>query len=65
VISREQYPDLAQPRSNAPPGAARAAAGRARSLNQDRELDPEEGAVRRENQRESDQPLAIEPAVDR
>jgi hypothetical protein len=64
-ISREQYPDLAQPRSNAPPGAARAAAGRARSLNQDRELDPEEGAVRRENQRESDQPLAIEPAVDR
>jgi hypothetical protein len=41
----------AKPRSNAPPSTVRAAAGRTRSANQNGNLDPEEGAARRENQR--------------
>ena len=54
-----------KPRSNAPPNTVRAAAGRARSANQNGKLDPEGDAARRENQRVLDQLRSTERATDR
>jgi hypothetical protein len=55
----------AQSRSDAPPSTVRAPAGRARSVNQNGKLDPEEGSARPENQREHDQLPSTERATDR
>jgi hypothetical protein len=52
-------------RSDTTPSAARAGVGRTRSANQDGKVDPEEGAARRENQRQYEQLQGIERAADR
>jgi hypothetical protein len=56
---------IPHPPSDPTPGAAHATAGRARSANQNGKVDPDEGAARRQNQREYEQLQGIERAADR